>query len=139
MQKPSKSGNIRNTVWQVGVVLAVLVLWRLYYLRRQPEMIPLPASVTASQVRIHHGELFWFQRHPNETTEIMRAGKARMETVGHSDLMATSLSTGETRKLAGDMGASTSLLRGTEGVYWVEPRPYPDPAQDLYFAGPTKP
>src|SRR5262249_28348859 len=60
-------------------------------------------------------------------------------TAGHSDLMATSLTTGETHKLATDLSAFITLVPGAEGVYWIEPRPFPDAAHDLYYSRATGP
>jgi len=83
--------------------------------------------------------IYWIKTRPDDATIIMRGPEVHMERIGHSDLMATSLQTGETRKLAGNMDASAALMSGTGGVYWEEPRPYPDLIQDLYYASATTP
>jgi hypothetical protein len=76
---------------------------------------------------------YWIRRRPEDHVQITRGNEQWDEIVGQSDLMVTSLADGVTQRLCTGLTLGTLLVAGTEGVFWTQSHPFPDPAQDLCY------
>ena len=75
--------------------------------------------------------LYWIKPLPYEVTHFKGEGQTWDEVSGHSELWAVSLMDNHTRCLSADLPALTSLMAGSEGVFWTERHSYPDRQVDL--------
>lgn len=78
-------------------------------------------------------DAYWIKKRLDDTVQIRYGGATWEEETGHSALMVTSLVDGATRALIAGLPMDTILISGQNGVFWTEPRPFPDSSHDLFY------